>query len=379
MKKILASALSIALLLTTWVTPALAFDSEAFREQNADALESRGIFLYGTHEFRDGLMPVLVSNTWNYTPFADAEGGIPETVWNYINEDLEIVDLNRGRFTYVYPFFEGLAAVISDEGGVGYIDKAGKIVIPCQYGTVSQMGDVYTGYFKDGVATVLKDSYTIEINFGNSGSPIMEHEWEVGKIDKTGNLVQAYQSVPDELTGKNLIADMGYMPDAAELLEEPESSLSFVINMCTPAGWVDKGSEFFFDDGIAYGATATNNGKTAISEHYALISYDPLLHHSYDKEAMSWTGAPYFTGQIHFFEITLSPGESRQYIFSSGLYALSSGDYKFLWVKMDSAQEMEAFKSAIPFSADGMSRAIDPKLGAQWMEENFHITPSLAK
>ena len=38
-------------------------------------------------------MPVLVRNDWGYEL---AEGSVPDTVWNYINESLEVVDLDEG-------------------------------------------------------------------------------------------------------------------------------------------------------------------------------------------------------------------------------------------------------------------------------------------
>ena len=116
-KRVLSALLCAVLLCGS----ALAFDLEAFWAQNGAALEGKGVFRYGVHEFQDGLMPVLVRNDWGYEL---ADGWVPDTVWNYINESLEVVDLNKGRFSYVFPFFDGLAAVIGDDG-VGYIDTTG--------------------------------------------------------------------------------------------------------------------------------------------------------------------------------------------------------------------------------------------------------------
>ena len=125
-KRVLSALLCAVLLCGS----ALAFDLEAFWAQNGAALEGKGVFRYGVHEFQDGLMPVLVRNDWGYEL---ADGWVPDTVWNYINESLEVVDLNKGRFSYVFPFFDGLAAVIGDDG-VGYIDTTGTLVIPCSFG-----------------------------------------------------------------------------------------------------------------------------------------------------------------------------------------------------------------------------------------------------
>lgn len=118
------------LLISVLSVPAAAFDAEAFREQNVDSLAARGISLYGMHEFREGLMPVLVNDQWNY-----------------INEQLQVADLNKSRFTYVFPFFDGLAAVWGDRG-VGYIDKTGKLVIPCLFYTYEPWGRSMLAIFK---------------------------------------------------------------------------------------------------------------------------------------------------------------------------------------------------------------------------------------
>lgn len=66
---------------------------------------------YGSRPFREGLKPVLVNG-----------------VWMYMDQQFNIVDLNRGRFSYVHDFFDGLAAVIDkNTGKVGYIDKTGAL------------------------------------------------------------------------------------------------------------------------------------------------------------------------------------------------------------------------------------------------------------
>ena len=66
---------------------------------------------YGSRPFREGLKPVLVDG-----------------VWMYMDQQSNIVDLNRGRFSYVYDFFDGLAAVIDkNTGKVAHIDKAGAL------------------------------------------------------------------------------------------------------------------------------------------------------------------------------------------------------------------------------------------------------------
>ena len=132
----------IALLLAALTTASLALPaSAASLPQPQAAAEMRAqVEEYGSRPFREGLKPVLV-----------------DSVWMYMDQQSNIVDLNQGRFSYVYDFFDGLAAVIDkNTGKVGYIDKTGALRIPCQFGYHDLMGTVYVGYFKNGKATVLK-------------------------------------------------------------------------------------------------------------------------------------------------------------------------------------------------------------------------------
>ena len=115
MRKILAVLLSVVLAVSVLLVPAgAAVDANRFWQENGDKLMQQNIFQYGERPFREGLMPALVNDQWNY-----------------INEKGEVVDLNRDRFMYVFDFFEGLAAVMDkDTMKVGYIDTTGKLVIP---------------------------------------------------------------------------------------------------------------------------------------------------------------------------------------------------------------------------------------------------------
>ena len=213
MKKACKNILSALLCAVLLCGSALAFDLEAFWAQNGAALEGKGVFRYGVHEFQDGLMPVLVRNDWGYEL---ADGWVPDTVWNYINESLEVVDLNKGRFSYVFPFFDGLAAVIGDDG-VGYIDTTGTLVIPCSFGAYDSMGVVYTGYFRDGTAPVLKEAVSVDPMGGSVPS------FQVGRIDKSGALVQAYTPV-DTLSDLSFVSDMGDRLDADADLPAPQAT-----------------------------------------------------------------------------------------------------------------------------------------------------------
>ena len=94
----------------SWI--ALLSASAASLPQPQAAAETRAqVEEYGSRPFREGLKPVLVNG-----------------VWMYMDQQSNIVDLNRGRFSYVYDFFDGLAAVIDkNTGKVGYIDKTGAL------------------------------------------------------------------------------------------------------------------------------------------------------------------------------------------------------------------------------------------------------------
>lgn len=103
----------IALLLAALTTASLALPASAVSlPQPQAAAETRAqVEEYGSRPFREGLKPVLVNG-----------------VWMYMDQQSNIVDLNRGRFSYVYDFFDGLAAVIDkNTGKVGYIDKTGAL------------------------------------------------------------------------------------------------------------------------------------------------------------------------------------------------------------------------------------------------------------
>lgn len=286
MKRIFASALFLALLVSLLAMPALAFDSETFWEQNGAALAARGITPYGEHEFREGLMPVLIKNTWNYQPFGDAgaQDPPPETVWNYINEKLEVVDLNQGRFIYMFPFYDGLAAVVNDDG-VGYIDKTGKLVIPCQYGTYSGMGEVWVGYFHDGKATVLKEDYAMQEQYGENGFPAYSAgQWEVGKIDKAGKLVEAYHTVEGMSAGLHMVVDYGAVSDGTETAAATRyQSTAELTNACVAEMDID-----------GFTLTVTNPNDSYDSGTIALVLASQM-------------------GTVHFVDYELAPKESKDY------------------------------------------------------------------
>lgn len=140
----------------------------------------------------------------------------PQSQMNYIDENYQIVDLNRGRFDVVYPFFEGLAAVIDKNNKLGYINKNGDIAIPCQFGMADMPGsDTYAGFFRDGVATVFKEFYKDVLEFSREE----RMEVLVARIDKTGTIVKKYWDCAEELKGLHLISKYGELFDYDEMEE----------------------------------------------------------------------------------------------------------------------------------------------------------------
>lgn len=341
MKKFLGS-LAAALMLASCLTmPVFAANADQFWQENADSLSSQNIFQYGERPFREGLMPVLAGDQWNY-----------------INEQGKVVDLNRGRFMYVFDFFEGLAAVMDkDTMKVGYIDTTGKLVIPCQYYAYDSMGGVYVGYFHNGKATVFTSGNFAETAYGG----FTVKGAQVAEISKSGVGSNARTWNTDELTGLYLIGDNGYMPDAEEIpaAEEP---LTLRVVDYTGNGALDDGVGYHvFNNGAAYAVQAANNTTEPLNEYYALVSYTP-------DQSKSGT-------QVFFFEIDLGAGESKQYAFSSEFSGLSRGKFLFLWVRFDSRQSMESFRGAVPFSEpdDDVKRRVDGSRAAAWMQQNFGL------
>ena len=279
MKKRLSSVLlAMALSVSVLAVPAFAADTNTFWQDNAEVLAAQNIFQYGERPFREGLIPVLVNDEWNY-----------------LNEQAQVVDLNRGRFSYMFDFFDGRAAVIDkNTNKVGYIDKTGTLVIPCQFGYHDMMGTVYTGYFHNGQATVLKEYYPAEEDFSNGFPMMTSGTWEVAHIDKNGQLVDSYTTVEGMSAGLYLIGDNGYMTDQTETVTEPTYGLSTVkikgytidqdyvgkmlIEVTNNGDAPDKGDLFY----VAYSKFIE---ETDIIDAGAYVPYDLIRQIQYEVDA----------------------------------------------------------------------------------------------
>ncbi|RHR04838.1 WG repeat-containing protein [Pseudoflavonifractor sp. AF19-9AC] len=304
-------------------------NAEQFWQENGDRLLSQGIFQYGERPFREGLMPALVKEQWNY-----------------INEQGEVVDLNRGRFLYVFDFFEGLAAVMDkDTMKVGYIDTTGKLVIPCQYYAYDSMGGVYVGYFHNGKATVFTDGSFAATEYG--GSTVKGAQ--VAEINKSGSKSSARTWSSDELTRLYLIGDNGYMPDGVE--EQPSSPLKIEFE-----------DDYFLSDfGPLYSLTVTNTSSQPVQGAYSLLVYEP--------EAICWActrGKAYYEkylgmenyvhrddvqARVFPIDLDLAAGESKTFSMRfQGICFLS--DCRFIWVEYDNAAERETYLTSDALSED---------------------------
>lgn len=159
-----------------------------------EKVTAAGYMLIGQQEFREGLVPVYVNH------------GSAEFHMNYLDENYKLVDLNKGRYSVVYPFFEGFAAVEDKEvGRLGYINRAGEEVVPCLYGTVYKMGMMYTGYFHDGKVEVFESNMDLS---SMSMTPEVEKKIYVSEIDVTGKRLG--DKAVDSLSDLYLVTDSGY-------------------------------------------------------------------------------------------------------------------------------------------------------------------------
>ncbi len=363
MKKILSGLLATLTLASCLTIPAFAADgvfpddaayaptvyavnADQFWQENRDKLLSQGISQYGERPFREGLMPVLAGTV-------DADGYLINEQWNYINEQGQVVDLNRGRFLYVFDFFEGLAAVIDkDTMKVGYIDTTGKLVIPCQYDAYDSMGGVYVGYFHDGKATVFTSGSFVETAYGGftvKGAQIAE-------INKSGAKSNARTWGTDDLVGLYLIGDNGYMPDAVE--EQPSSPLQIEF----------EDSYFLSDYGPIYSLTFTNSSSQPVQGAYSLLVYKPEAYCSactlgkafYEKHPRygSYVHRDDIAATVFPIDMDLAAGESKTVSMRfQATYTLS--DYRFVWVEYDDAAERKTYLTSDalyedPHSAEGV-------------------------
>lgn len=125
----------------------------------------------------EGLFAVyhIFDENWNYAPkpvgYMDPAGNM-------------VLDLAGSSFTSLWPFHEGLAAVCDENGGFGFIDKTGKLVIPCIY-------ESFSGSFsEDGVCAIQKDGKWGYIDRDNNVVIPLEYDDAYGAGDGLAAVVK---------------------------------------------------------------------------------------------------------------------------------------------------------------------------------------------
>ncbi|MCM1044743.1 MAG: WG repeat-containing protein [Candidatus Gastranaerophilales bacterium] len=116
---------------------------EEFNEAIADSLGGFDA-KYSLGWCGEGLFAVFENHydeDWNY--FSEGKGYL-DSAGNMA------IDLSGRGFTNLWPFYEGLAAVLGENGMIGFIDKTGELVIPCSYEGVTGFGEGICGVKKDG-------------------------------------------------------------------------------------------------------------------------------------------------------------------------------------------------------------------------------------
>ncbi len=358
MKKNVIFVLILSLLFSSLAVNVFGADRNFVDEEK---VEAKGYTVWGMSEFHEGLAVV------------QTEKGD----WNYINEDYKLVDLNKGRFEYVYPFFEGLAAVVDKNWKVGYINKKGDIVIPCQFGICHYQGDLCTGFFKDGVATVFKENYNFtalveEWELANING-VTPPEMMVAQIDTTGKIVKNYWNNSNySIDGLHCISEKGGYYDSDYTPEEqPVETDKEVYNQSTLrlTDWfpMDTGHVVYY--AIKNELKAEPNVNLIDTSRYALILYNPN------------TSVDILSAEVHFLDTSfLHVGESN----NGNFYTQFSGEYvinnsiKSILVKFDSDEDIETFKAEIPMAEteDKMQKEylVDSSAkGEKWLTDTFHV------
>jgi len=136
--------------------------------------------------------------------FAFYSHTVDDETYNFFSEVLgymdptgkTVIDLQGRGYISAWPFHEGLAAVKNQENKIGFIDKTGKLVIPCIYDRVNDFCDGLCGVVKDGKCgyidrggnTVIPLIYDDVYGAGNSLAAVVK-DGKCGLVDYHNNIV----------------------------------------------------------------------------------------------------------------------------------------------------------------------------------------------
>jgi len=364
--------------------------SETIKQADEEQIRAAGYEPLIVSEFREGLVAVRDAEYWENYEF------------NYLNEAYELVDLNRGRFGEVSPFFEGMAAVVDKETSkVGYINKQGDLVIPCEYGSLDLHGNIYRGFFKEGRAVVFKENY-----YSSYGDNNHVDETYAAEIDKKGNIVKTYWDFENDINKLNcLVTDMGIIIDHDSVDEEVSESIDVVPNGVTTDASI---IENYYAEYIVVDKTPevvvepeetieTYNQSSMYFTHTRLLDFGPQVYYritndsekqsellQYDTSRYALVLAATNTYEIHFLDkVRLAHGDSHMGSFQTmreGELFLQNVNSLIL-LKFENDEEVDKFRATVPVYVQPVDEVPrdrpylidDGEKGLTWFKRYFGI------
>jgi hypothetical protein len=179
--------------------------------------------------------------------------GVINTSGDYVAEPV---------YLKIYPFYEGYAAVLSKENKIGFINWAGKFIVPCTY----EYDKYYDYEFSDGLAAISVDGkwgyldatgkmvispvYSRAHKFMDSTAIVKDDTYKI--IDVTGKVLadlKQYDSVDDYgegLFGVSKGKKSGYVDKTGKLIIP--MSFTSVYKFSEGLAFVKKGDKMFFID-----------------------------------------------------------------------------------------------------------------------------------
>lgn len=263
---------------------------------------------------------------WEYNDY----GGI--RIWNegkgYMDATGKTaINLDGRGYTKLGAFTSGLSWVVHQDGGLGYINKTGALVIPCVY-------EAGAAFSKDGVAYVKKDGKYGYID--KTGKTVIPFEYDAaygtgdglasvvkngkcGLVDYNNNVVVPleYDDISSYEGGVAYAVKDGYL---------------YIIREDTPAmnqSVIQFTDEQEVDVGLNYRYTITNNTQEPMKGSYALLTY------------LVYPEANNASAQFFLFDLDLAAGKSVSGYVNSWYITLSQ--HKLYWIKFDSEAERDAF------------------------------------